>query len=144
MKFIIKGDNGDVIVEIIRRNDYGSEEYYDANWLSTRINVNILGYNASFNGDIQTTEIESFMNQVEKMYNMSSNEAIFSTIEGIIEIKGKKNTLGHIEWICETRYPAGIGATLLFSINSDQSFLPNLISQLKNILKIFPVINANK
>nr|WP_223701850.1 hypothetical protein [Sutcliffiella deserti] len=60
-------------------------------------------------------------------------------LDSFIHFEGVMNKLGHIDWSGETWYPAGSGAVLTFEFVSNQSYLENLIKELEDIIKIYPV-----
>jgi hypothetical protein len=139
MKFIVKGEGAKVIIDIKCRNYPDSNDYWDGNWINSDIEASVPGYRVSFNGNLRAEELVFFLRSLKKMNQSLSGFSEFTSIEGVINIRGEINKTGQVEWTGKTTYPVGIGATLTFSFVSDQSFLPNLISELELVTKEFPV-----
>lgn len=140
MKFHLLGDGTKIAIEIIDRKYLDASDFWDGNWINSKINIEIPGYLARFNANLRTDELMTFLNQLKRMDNQMKGKAILENIEDFISLKGEMNGLGNITWTGETCYPLGTGAILNFEFESDQSFLRNLTKELEEILDRFPVI----
>lgn len=130
-------------IDVLRRNYPDSSNYYDVNWVATQVHAAVPGYTADFNGDLLAFEIENFAQQLKQVYSGKSNICSFSSLEGLINITGTMDKLGHVVWSIETRYPVGTGAKFNFTLAADQTYLPDLIASLELVTKEFPVLNRN-
>lgn len=139
MTFTIKGEQGNIVVDIKRRNYPDSDDYWDGNWLNANITVTVPGYHASFNSDLRAEEIRSFLNDLTHMNQSLNGHAKFHSMEEMIQFDGQINKVGQIEWKGRTTYPAGTGTTLSFNLFSDQSFLTDLICELEAVVNEFPM-----
>ncbi len=54
-------------------------------------------------------------------------------------LSGEVYKLGQIGWRCVVQHPTGIGAKLEFTFGADQSYLPDLIAQLTEVMRRYPV-----
>lgn len=142
MEFKIKNEDTQVRINILYRPYSDSKEYWDLNWLSCQIFIKIPGFIADFPLYIRTDELNTFYNGLKKMSKNLRGLAVLSTMEEGILIKSEINKLGKIEWIIATQYPIGIGAELSFRFENDQSYLPEILGDLKKITDEYPVINV--
>jgi hypothetical protein len=140
MQFSIKGNQEIVTIDVQSRTYPHSDEYWDGNWINSTIEVVVPGYRAYFCGELRTDEIFQFLQDLKEMYNSLSGFAKLNSMEGLIELYAEINPLGKLQWTGKTTYPIGIGNTLEFRLCNDQSFVPNLISELQLVMKQFPVI----
>jgi len=67
------------------------------------------------------------------------NEGSQNANENQIEINCVGDGLGHFAVDCETMHQAGIGNELNIEMTFDQTAIPNLVRQLDNITKTFPI-----
>ncbi|MEH6942686.1 WapI family immunity protein [Bacillus sp. JJ722] len=140
MKFHLLGENEKVQIEILSRSYPNSSDYWDVNWVDSKITIEIPGYFVHFDTDIRTDGLKDFMNELKLMNSKLKGRAILKNMDGSIYFECEMNRLGQISWEGETCYPVTFGAVLNFSFQSDQSFLERLIEELEDILSIFPVI----
>ena len=138
--FTIKGDQSILTIEILKRRSNDSNDTFDKNWILTHIELLIPGYKVSFNGDMQTTDIDRFLKETKQIYEKISGNTELTTLENPIHLVGKMTKTGKICWNGKTVYPIGFGAMLEFEFESDQSYLPVLIAELEKVLNVYPVI----
>ena len=142
LRCVIKGEDGKITIFSLLRCYQDADNYYDANWIRVDIRVNIPGYTASFEAYMLSSEFENLAQQLQKMHNNIIKKFYFAPLEAQIILQAEMDSLGKIEWQCETTHPIGNGATLRFSLTSDQSYLPKLIAELKKMMHAFPIIDA--
>lgn len=140
MKFRLLGENTKVEIDIISREYPNSTDYWDGNWVNSKVKVEIPGYYVDFNASLRTDDIRDFVYELKLMKTKLSGKAILKNLDGFIHFEGEMNKLGHIRWSGETCYPVGSGAVLNFEFVSDQSYLESLIKELEDISYMFPVI----
>ena len=142
MKFRLLGDDTIIELDVLYRNYPDSSDYWDVNWITSKINIKIPGYHVNFDANLRTDELKDFVNEIKLMTKHLKGKATLSNMETFIQIEGEMDKLGKIMWIAETCYPAGYGAVLKFEFESDQSFLNILIRELEEILTSYPVIGT--
>ncbi|MET3698826.1 hypothetical protein SAMN05877753_11061 [Bacillus oleivorans] len=140
MKFHLIGEDTKIEIEVLGRSHPNTTDYWDGNWLFSKINLNIPGYLAGFPMDLRTDELQDFTNELKKLEKEMVGKAILKNLDGYYHFEGEIDQLGKIKWSAETCYPAGHGAILNFEFKSDQSYLQGLIKELEQILTEFPVI----
>jgi hypothetical protein len=140
VKFYISGDDTKIEIEVICRSHPTFTDYWDGNWITSTIQIEIPGYNAHFNADLRTDELRDFINELRIMDEKLKGKASLINLDGYIEIEGEIDKKGRATWIVETCYPSGIGAVLKFDFSSDQTYLKGLIKEIESILSVFPVL----
>lgn len=141
MKFHLLGEENErVEMEVLSRKHPNSSDYWDVNWIVSKINVEIPGYLGQFYVDLRTDELRDFVDELKLMSSSLKGKAILKNLDSTIHFECEMNYSGQIMWSGETCYPAGYGAVLKFEFKSDQSYLKRLIKELDDILSVFPVI----
>ncbi|WP_203364726.1 hypothetical protein [Bacillus sp. REN10] len=140
MKFHLLGAETNIEIDVLHRNYPNSSDYWDRNWVSSKLKIEIPGYTVSFVADLRTDELSDFVNKLKIMNKNMKGKAILNNLDGYLEIEGEMNKLGQIIWTAETCYPAGYGAVLNFEFVSDQSYLETIIKELDDVLVAFPVL----
>ncbi len=133
MKLIIRSDKGESVELDVLGKLY--EDGLGGYWLSVAIEIILDGYHASIGGTHMVTgDLNKFRSQVIKMYEEMKGFADLNAIEELITLRAELDKTGHVLWKGQTRYPIGVGNVLQFQFHSDQSYLPELISQLNSIM----------
>ena len=126
-------DAGDhVIVEINGRPDERDD------WLAVTISVRAGSFSGSFDATLVTCDFPLFRKQIEQLYETLTGGATFDTIEGQIKITCTGNERGGIaiDGVLQDRVVDG--NELRFQFDTDQTFLPTIISELQQIESQFP------
>lgn len=140
MKFHLTGEETTIEIDVLYRNYPNSSDYWDGNWVTSKINIKIPGYFVNYDADLRTDELRDFANEIKLMSKLLKGKATLKNLDNYLQIECEMNKTGKIIWTAETCYPAGYGAVLKFEFVSDQSFLVDLIKELENISVAFPVI----
>jgi hypothetical protein len=139
-EFFVQGDDSSVTIRISSRC-HPTLDYWDGNWLYTHVEVKLPGFHVSFTDCcLRADELGDFLGQLERFYKTLTGSAELNSMEGAIYLQAESDRLGHIYWKGHTTYPIGERNTLTFRFASDQSYLPNLIQGLNDVLKTFPVV----
>jgi hypothetical protein len=140
VKLHILGEDTKIEIEVICRSHPNCTDYWDGNWITSTINIEIPGYKAQFNADLRTDELRDFANELKLMDKKLKGKASLFNLDGYLELECEINKKGVIYWTVETCYPAGIGAVLKFDFGSDQSYLKGIVKEIESILSVFPVL----
>lgn len=140
MKFHLIGEETTIEIDVLDRKYPNSSDYWDANWVTSKINIKIPGYLVNFDAYLRTDELRDFANEIKLMSKLLKGKATLNNLDNYLQIECEMNKTGKIIWTVETCYPAGYGAVLKFKFESDQSFLVELIKETENMLSTFPVI----
>lgn len=140
MKFHIIGDEAKLELDVIGRSHPDCLDYWDGNWITTYLKIDIPGYHVSFPAHLRTDELEMFLDGLKEMNKMLKGKAELNNMDSYLHFECIMDKFGKITWTIDTVYPPAFGAKLHFDFQSDQSYLPNLIKELNEILILFPVI----
>ncbi|SIN70035.1 WapI family immunity protein [Algoriphagus halophilus] len=133
-------DSGDFIrIELMNLNYPNAELDWDRNWIKSNVIVKAGGFSGQFECDLMTTDFERFKKSLSQLYDKLDGTASFNTMEGQVEIKIKGDGIGHFEADCSVMDDAGIGNKLDFEINFDQTIISEMVRQLNDITKTYPI-----
>jgi len=133
-----------VRVTIAGRKYPDCTDQWDGNWLNGTISVRAGAWQGSYQADLRADEFPPFLEALSKMYESLSGEAEFTPMEPWLLIRCWAESGGHIHVSGEACDEIGIGNTLHFKCEIDQTFLPPVIEALKNIVNKYPVVGDAK
>ena len=137
----LRGEAGaEVQIELVGRAHPEQQDYWDGNWLRTRVKVRAGGFRGEFEPELRAEEFARLRDGVRVCLTDLRGTFVFEALEGQLEITAKGDGLGHFRAECRAEDVAGIGNELTFTIDLDQTYLPPLASQLDAALKAFPVL----
>jgi len=126
-------DAGDyLIVEINGRVD----EHDD--WLDATISLRAGAFSATFDACLVTSDFPQFRARLETLFDRLIGSAVFDTIEGQLKITCVGNGHGGVAVDVVAQDRAGDGNELKFRLAIDQTFLPGVIADLRNIEFLYP------
>src|SRR5690349_6848129 len=138
-EFEVRGEGALVRVSILGYEQPDAQDYDDGNWLNATVHMAISGFRAAFPYAPYAPDLANFLSELSALYASMKGTAKYHSLEEDIILDGRIDELGGIEWSCVAPHPHGMGAKLEFGFTADQSYLPDLISQLTEILKTYPV-----
>lgn len=107
-------------------------------WVSATIVVQAGAFSALIDATLVTCDFPLFRSQLESLYKTLSGKANFDTIERQLQIECIGNERGGIDITGTVRDRVCEGNELRFGFDIDQTFLPNVISELREIEFVFP------
>jgi hypothetical protein len=138
-----------VELSVLRRTHPTLKDFWDGNWLTCRVSIKAGAWSGSFEANLRAEEFESLRNQLEKLYGKVKGEAVFDArfepLEPWINLKLRGDGVGHIIVEGEAVDHLGWGNSLRFRLAElDQTFLPDVISQVKEVEAAFPVVGRER
>lgn len=130
--FEINSNGSFIKVEVLNSNFEKPKSHSDLDWISTKVSVKAGAFSGFFYADMEKLDFEKFEKEISTLYNNLKGIAWFNNIEEQVDIKIEGDGIGYFEANCNVEESLS-GVTLNFKIQFDQSHLPNLIVQLKNI-----------
>ena len=121
-----------LIVEIDGRPDECDD------WLCATIGVRAGAFTATIDALLMTCDFPRFRCQLESLYKTLSGSANFDTIERQLQLNCVGNDRGGIAVNGTVQDRAGDGNELRFRFDIDQTYLPQIISDVQNIESQFP------
>lgn len=116
-----------------------SQDYWDGNWLESKIDIRVGGFSGHLRASLRADEFQRFKDQLAKLYTELKGTAKFTALEHWLTIQVKGDGLGHFEAECQAMDGAGTGNLLEFRLAFDQTDIPAIVKGLELILRAFPV-----
>jgi hypothetical protein len=92
-----------------------------------------------------SVDFAKFKNELEYLYDHLDSSATFEGLERYLTIILKGDGLGHLEGFClASDKPGWMPNDLEFYLSIDQTYIPQLINQLGNIILEFPIVTRRK
>jgi hypothetical protein len=110
----------------------------DLQWLVASVAIHNGGFTGAFSTTFLALDVSRFLGEVRQLYATLNGHAQFTTWEKQIEIRLEGNGRGQIAVTGEAMDVAGTGNRLRFRIDTDQTYLPTLISQLETVCATYP------
>jgi hypothetical protein len=121
-----------LIVEVDGRPDERDD------WVSAKIFVHMGAFTASIEATLVTCDFPRFRRQLESLYRTLRGSANFDTLERQLQIACIGNERGGIAINGTVQDRVVDGNELKFQFDIDQTYLPGLIAELKDIESDFP------
>jgi len=139
LKVSIAGHGASTMIEIFGYERPSAENEADANWLKCRVTISAAEINGSFHAEFRTHEFARFRDALKPVLIRLGGEATFETIERELECKIELTGTGgaHVHTVAKTR--GMVAWEILFSYESDQSFLAESLRELEAIIAKYPV-----
>ncbi|HNV72631.1 MAG TPA: hypothetical protein PKO06_23180, partial [Candidatus Ozemobacteraceae bacterium] len=131
-----------VELTFIGRSHPDAADFWDGNWLGTRVTARAGGFRAAFEADLRAEEIGAFHEALVAMNRSLSGDAEFLTLEQQVALTLSMNHTGQIAVSGTLTDQPGVGNQLLLSFEIDQTYLHDIITRLECILEAFPQIGT--
>ena len=130
MKLNIKDSGGVTVllIKILRKED-------SEGWLQASCDFNYQGFKAHFSFSSMLNDFFPFYDQLQTLYQTLSGKAVYLNIERNIELTFLADGLGHILIKGELRHTNNPYLIISFQIDTDQTFLPEIIRECKEIIE---------
>jgi hypothetical protein len=117
-----------------------SEDFYDGNWLNVTAHCSASGASVWVQGAIlMVTDLERWATQCESLYQSLNGEAVLDSYEpGLRVILNSTDTLGHLRMQVAIT-PDHLNQRHTFDFELDQSYLPQLIRNCREIIAVYPI-----
>jgi hypothetical protein len=140
MKFSFgQSEHERIEIEVLQYERAPVGEYYDDNWLTSRIRVRAGGFRGQVDAAVLTAEFSTFLTALRPLHETLRGTAEFSTMEQQLRLRLTGDGKGHIELAGEVADQPGIGNRLHFILQIDQSQLGASIHELERVTAEFPV-----
>jgi hypothetical protein len=139
----VSADEGRLVsIEVSGREHPDTSDYWDGNWLSSRVTVHAGGFHGAFDVSLRAEEFARMRDGIRACMTDFKGAFVFETMEDQLSIVAKGNGRGHFTAKCYARDAAGIGNLLTFELSFDQTRLEPLASELDALLRACPVIGT--
>jgi hypothetical protein len=106
-------------------------------WLEATCNFSYQHFNAHFKFSSIVNDFYPFLEQLQILKENLKGQAEYSNIEGNVTLVFVGDGLGHVSVRGELRHSTNPFLTTTFEIETDQTFLPGLIKECKEIMEQF-------
>lgn len=139
---LLKNNSDFLEINILKRDNTDTNDYWDANWLEAKIQIVVQGFTANYETNLRIEDLQRFYEQITKLQENKSQEIEFSTMEEELYLKGKLKSTGIL--MCDGEANNQTGNILRFKLNLDDMSLNNFAQQLRKILQDYPIIRDHK
>ncbi len=134
----LKGDIGKLEIEILKRSNSETEDYWDANWLESEIRIDVPGFSAFYGTNLRVDDLKSFYERLTALQNSSRKEAEFATLEEGLYLYCELAPNGSVN--CKGSTNNGTGNSLNFNLQTDLASLGVFVDELRKILTSYLLI----
>ena len=138
-EFEVRGDGALIRVSILGYEIPDAQDYWDGNWLNATAHIAISGFRAEFPYAARASDLAGFLAELSALHSSLKETASLQSLEPEIMLNAHVDAQGRMEWDCLAQHPLGYGPKFEFRFTADQSYLPELISQLTAVLDKYPV-----
>jgi hypothetical protein len=137
---ILKGDTGRLEINILKRSNSQSTDYWDGNWLEAVIGVEISGSKVLYNTNLRVDDLQGFNKKIIDMRNGNIKECEFTTMEEGLWLHFRTEFNGSVN--CKGKTNSYNGNSLNFALQTDFLSLDFFINELGIILKLYPLVGC--
>jgi hypothetical protein len=127
-------------ITLLGRSHPSATDFWDGNWVSAAVEVQVGGFRGSVGGHLRTDELAAFHDQFARLQESLRGTAEFATMEGWLSIRVEGNGRGHLVFRCVLRDEPGVGNTLDCTLATDQTFTRATLAELAAAVQTFPVV----
>jgi len=133
-----------ITIRVVGRLHPGFDDFWDGNWLSTRIDFAVGRFTGTVSASLRAEELLTFRNGLDGLYTRFQGEALLGSLEEWLTLRITATGSGQLRVTGELTDHPGDGNRLLFEINGlDQSYLPAILDGLDEVLTLFPVLGTS-
>ena len=139
---VLIGDEGGqhLLMRALHRPDPQETDYWDGNWIESQVLVAAGGFHGSIGLSLRAEEFVDFRDQLASLSERLDGTARFSTMEGQLKLTLSGDGKGHVLVEGVVLDEAGVGNSLSFSFEIDQTYLSGLLQSLDAVITRFPVV----
>ena len=138
-KIEIKGGGAFIRLDLSHRGHPEAHDYWDGNWVVARIQAEVQGFKADFTDQVHLGDVIRFYEEVLKLNASLTGAATLAVMEEYLVVIGTLDARGRLDWSVLLLHPVKRDVQLQFEFQADQSYLPELIQQIEDVLIEFQV-----
>ena len=138
----IRGDGGQIQIEVLNYERSKSTEGSDASWLSCRCSVTVREFSCGVSLSLMTDDFVRFLDDLNEALRSLRGTAVFITLESGLKLEITFKAAGHADVFGTVQSQLSVvpSRTILdFSFETDQSFLSQTVEGLRAVIQQFPV-----
>ncbi len=134
----LKGDSGKLEINILRRSNSETDDYWDGNWLESEVRVEVSGFSSLYGINLRVDDLQRFYESLTALQKDNAKDSEFTTMEEGLYLHFAVNPNGSIN--CKGKASNEIGDSLDFKYQTDLASLDTFMSELEIVLKSYPLI----
>ena len=138
--FVLMGKAGHCSVCILNRLDPKSQDFWDANWLSARVELKSAGFRGDCEVTLRAEAFVEFRDQLLSLIEKGKGVARFAPIEPALTIGVQRDCFETAEAVISLKDNLDAGNELRARFRVDSKCLPMMIEELNRIVEAFPVV----
>jgi hypothetical protein len=127
-------------ITLLGRSHPDANDYWDGNWLRAAIEMAAGGFRGHVAADIRADELVAFGEQLAQLLDTLQGTAEFQTMERWLAMAITSDRRGHLTLAGEVGDAPGIGNTLTFTLEYDQTYFRPMLEGIRNAVERFPVV----
>jgi hypothetical protein len=131
-----------VLVSPTRREHPEASDYWDGNWLYATVKIVAGAFRGSFEAQLRADEFLRFRDLLRPLHERLSGRAVFDPMEPWLRIEVEGDGKGHFHATCRATDRPGMGNSLSFAVDFDQTELADVLRSLDAICDAFPVVGT--
>jgi hypothetical protein len=138
MKMILKGNMSTLDINILKRSNSETDDYWERNWLESEIRIDVPGFKALYGTNLRVDDLQSFFEKLIALQNGNIKEAEFKTMEEGLYLNCELVVNGNIN--CKGKANNDTGNSLDFNLQTDLVSLDVFVDDLRTILQSYPLL----
>ena len=135
----IKGIGGSIEIKLFGYENANSDNSSDANWLKSKIKISSGPFQGEFDATLTTSDFSCFEQELIQVLSNLNGKARFQTDEDWLSFDVEIGFLGTAVVQGTAKANDGSRTNLVFSFETDQSYLQQTMRALSDITQTFPV-----
>ena len=134
---LIKNDENSIRINVIGKAYPSADNDWDKSWLKSELEFNLGSFNGALKIKLQINDFVNFEKELEEQYNTLLTNSSFKPREENVRLNFKNQDKGiiKVEFIIIDQVRWGHELNGEFII--DQTYLPNILEQIQNIVQNF-------
>ena len=134
----LTGDLGKLEISVLRRSNSETDDYWDGNWLESRIEVDVRGINVLYSANLRVDDFQRFYESLKALKNGTTKESEFTTMEEGLYLHFQVEYNGSVN--CKGKANTESGDSLDFKLQTDLGALDRFLGELGVTLKSYPLV----
>jgi len=140
MQLILGGSEYERLAVEVRGYSYpGATDAGDGNWLTCMVSIAAGGFRGTVDCSLRTEDFVAFESALLRLGENPRGAAEFSTMEGQLSLLITGDGLGHFEIRGEVADQPGVGNSLRWRLEVDQTQLAGTLRQVQAVTECLPV-----
>lgn len=134
----IEGNGGSILIEVFGYENVAASNESDANWLRARIKIFAGPFSGVIDAALTTQDFFYFDRELAEVLRTFKGKAVFQTDEDWLCFEVEMGSLGTAN-VRGTAKAIGSRSSLMFSFNTDQSYLTNTKRAVAEVTEKFSI-----